>query len=108
PRHPYTWALLSALPDQSEDKLDSIPGRPPSLEHLPAGDPFAARNPYALEVDFRVEPPLIPISKTHAAASWLLHPKAPKVTLPPRVKKIMLQFKRVFSRQKKSGGSHGS
>lgn len=79
PRHPYTWGLLLAMPDleTKADKLESIPGNPPNLEHEVVGDPFAPRNPYALNIDHRLEPPMFQISETHYAATWLLSEKAP-------------------------------
>ena len=80
PRHPYTWALLQAMPDlNTTGKLSAIPGAPPDMLHPPVGDAFAPRNPYALEIDFEQAPPMFQISPTHAAATWLLHPNAPKV-----------------------------
>lgn len=86
PRHPYTWALLSSMPDlDTDDKLDAIPGTPPNMIYPPKGDAFAARNKYALEIDFEVQPPLFKISDTHYAATWLLHPDAPKVDTPKQI-----------------------
>ena len=84
PRHPYTWGLLSAMPDMDTDesRLYSIPGSPPNLLHEPKGDAFAARNRYALVIDEKAEPPLFQVSRTHFAATWLLHPDAPKIDLP--------------------------
>ena len=84
PRHPYTWGLLSAMPDLDTDdeRLYSIPGSPPNLLHEPKGDAFAARNKFALRIDEKAEPPMFKISETHAAATWLLHPDAPQVELP--------------------------
>ena len=83
PAHPYTWALLSAMPDlHTKETLFSIPGAPPNMLHPPAGDAFAARNKYALKIDFEKEPPYFKLSDTHYAATWLLHPDAPKVELP--------------------------
>jgi oligopeptide transport system ATP-binding protein len=85
PRHPYTWGLLSSMPDisdESSERLYTIPGSPPSMVDLPAGDPFAPRNAYALEADFKAEPPMFQISQTHFAASWLLDERAPKVAMP--------------------------
>lgn len=81
PRHPYTWGLLSAMPDlkTDDDRLYSIPGSPPNLLHEPKGDAFAARNKFAMKIDEKVEPPMFKISETHYAATWLLHPDAPKV-----------------------------
>ena len=88
PRHPYTWGLLSAMPDlQTDDsRLYSIPGSPPNLLHEPKGDAFAARNKFAMKIDELAEPPMFKISETHYAATWLLHPDAPKVDLPPELK----------------------
>ena len=88
PRHPYTWGLLSAMPDldTDDDRLYSIPGSPPNLLHEPKGDAFAARNKFAMNIDLKKEPPMFKISETHYAATWLLHPDAPKVDLPPALK----------------------
>lgn len=85
PAHPYTWALLASIPDlETKEKLESIPGTPPNMLFPPKGDSFAPRNKYALAIDFEEEPPLFEISSTHYAATWLLHPNAPKVE-PPRI-----------------------
>lgn len=88
PRHPYTWGLLSAMPDleTDDDRLYSIPGSPPNLLHEPTGDAFAPRNQFALKIDEKATPPMFKISETHYAATWLLHPDAPKVELPPELK----------------------
>ena len=83
PRHPYTWALLASMPDlDTTQKLTSIPGAPPNMIAPPVGDAFAPRNPYALEIDFLEAPPMFRLSHTHQAATWLLHPYAPKMTMP--------------------------
>ena len=83
PKHPYTWALLSSIPDvDSKERLDAIPGTPPNMIYPPAGDAFAIRNKYALRIDFEKEPPFFKVSDTHYAATWLLHPDAPKVEMP--------------------------
>ena len=83
PKHPYTWALLSSIPDiDSKEKLDAIPGTPPDMRFPPKGDAFALRSKYALEIDFKHEPPFFKVSDTHYAATWLLHPDAPKVEMP--------------------------
>ena len=85
PRHPYTWALLSSMPDlDTKEKLEAIPGTPPNMIYPPVGDAFAARNKYALEIDYEQAPPMFKVSDSHYAATWLLHPKAPKVE-PPRI-----------------------
>ena len=85
PAHPYTWALLSSMPDlDTDEKLEAIPGTPPNMIYPPKGDAFAARNKYALTIDFEMQPPMFKISDTHYAATWLLHPDAPKVD-PPRI-----------------------
>ncbi|WP_051630152.1 ABC transporter ATP-binding protein [Mycoplasma simbae] len=96
PRHPYTWALISAIPENSQHRLYSIKGTPPDMANLPLGDPFAPRNDYALEIDFYKEPPLLPVSPTHAAATWLLHPDAPKIELPNELKVRIDSFRKVF------------
>ena len=87
PCHPYTWGLLSAMPDleTDDDRLYSIPGSPPNLLHEPVGDAFAARNRFALAIDKKAEPPLFQVSPTHFAATWLLHPDAPDVQMPPEL-----------------------
>ena len=83
PQHPYTWALLASIPDvDSKERLDAIPGTPPNMIHPPKGDAFSLRNKYALAIDFEKEPPFFKISDTHYAATWLLHPSAPKVEIP--------------------------
>ncbi len=83
PAHPYTWALLSSMPDlDTNEKLESIPGTPPNMIYPPKGDAFAERNKYAMEIDFEQQPPMFRISDTHYAATWLLHPDAPKVEMP--------------------------
>jgi len=87
PRHPYTWALLSSIPDiDSKEKLEAIPGTPPNMIYPPKGDAFALRSKYAMAIDFKKEPPLFKVSDTHYAATWLLDPRAPKVEMPKIVK----------------------
>ena len=87
PRHPYTWALLSSIPDvDSKEKLEAIPGTPPNMIYPPVGDAFALRSKYAMAIDFKKEPPMFKISDTHYAATWLLDPRAPKVEMPKIVK----------------------
>ncbi len=98
PRHPYTWALLSSMPDlDTSEKLDAIPGTPPNMIYPPAGDAFAERNKYALKIDFEEQPPKFRISDTHWAATWLLHPDAPKVDVP---KAITDRIERMRARDK--------
>ena len=93
PKHPYTWGLLSAMPDldTDDDRLYSIPGSPPNLLHEPVGDAFAPRNRFALKIDEKLEPPLFRVSDTHYAATWLLHPDAPKIEMP---KELQLRLAR--------------
>ena len=80
PAHPYTWALLSSMPDlQTKERLLAIPGTPPNMIYPPKGDAFAARNQYAMKIDFEKEPPFFKLSETHLAATWLLHPMASQV-----------------------------
>lgn len=85
PRHPYTWGLLLAMPDlnTTDERLYAIPGTPPNLLKKIVGDAFAPRNQYALNIDYEEEPPVYDISETHQVASWLEHPDAPKVEMPP-------------------------
>lgn len=83
PAHPYTWALLSSVPDlDTSDRLESIPGTPPNMIYPPKGDAFAERNKYAMKIDFEQQPPMFRITDTHYAATWLLHPNAPKLEPP--------------------------
>lgn len=84
PRHPYTWALLQSLPffaDENEE-LSTIPGMPPTLIHPPKGDAFAARNKYALAIDYKEMPKMFRITDTHYAATWLLDERAPEIKPP--------------------------
>jgi len=95
PRHPYTWALLSSMPDlETKEKLDAISGTPPNLIYPPVGDAFAERNKYALEIDFEQEPPFFQVSDTHYAATWLLHPHAPKVKPPTVIRERIKRMKK--------------
>ncbi len=101
PQHPYTWALLSSMPDlDTNEKLDAIPGTPPNMIYPPVGDAFAERNKYAMEIDFEMQPPMYQVSPTHYAATWLLHPNAPKVEMP----KIITER---INRMKERGGNNG-
>ena len=94
PRHPYTWALLSSMPDlDTNEKLEAIPGTPPNMIYPPKGDAFAARNKYALKIDFEEQPPMFKISETHSAATWLLHPDAPKVEIPKIITERIARMK---------------
>ena len=100
PRHPYTWALLSSMPDlDTKEKLDAIPGTPPNMIYPPVGDAFADRNKYAMQIDFEMQPPMFEISETHRAATWLLHPDAPKVDIPKTI------TDRIERMKAKSGGA---
>ena len=86
PAHPYTWALLSSMPDlDTKDVLEAIPGTPPNMIYPPKGDAFAERNKYAMQIDFEEQPPMFKISDTHFAATWLLHPNAPDIPPPKAV-----------------------
>ena len=83
PAHPYTRALLASMPDlETSEKLMSIPGVPPNMIYPPKGDAFAARNQYAMKIDFEKEPPFFKLSETHYAATWALHPNAPELPMP--------------------------
>jgi len=90
PKHPYTWALLSSLPQLAErgSELFSIKGTPPSLYNKIVGDAFAPRNPYALAIDLVKEPPVFKVSETHYAKTWLLDPRAPKIDLPANIQNL--------------------
>lgn len=95
PRHPYTWALLSSLPQLSMkgEALFTIQGTPPNLFQEIKGDAFAPRNPYAMEIDHVKAPPFFEISPTHKAKTWLLDPRAPKVDIPESVRAIRREVK---------------
>ncbi len=97
PAHPYTWGLLSAMPDldTDDDRLYTIPGSPPNLLYEPEGDAFAPRNSYALKIDRLKEPPMFEISKTHSAATWLLDPRAPKFEIPVEIRNRIERMKSV-------------
>ena len=97
PRHPYTWALLASMPDlETKEKLSAIPGTPPDMILPPKGDAFAARNQYAMQIDLEEQPPMFEVSPTHQAATWLLHPNAPKVD-PPAI--VTERIKRMRARE---------
>ena len=111
PRHPYTWGLLSSMPDLTGDKkerLYTIPGNPPNLANEVKGDAFAVRNPYALNIDFEEEPPMFEINEHHQAATWLLHPDAPKVEMPQTLKKRIEQLRREEKRYAETEGAYGT
>ena len=99
PRHPYTWALLSSLPQlaQRNTKLYSIFGTPPSLYNKIIGDPFAPRNPYCLKIDTLKEAPMFKVSDTHYAKTWLLDPRAPKLEKPEIIRDIHGTLLRSFN-----------
>ncbi|MBR2402229.1 MAG: ATP-binding cassette domain-containing protein [Lachnospiraceae bacterium] len=99
PRHPYTWALLSSLPQlaQRNTKLYSITGTPPSLYNNIVGDAFAPRNPYCLKIDTLLEPPMFKVSETHYAKTWLLDPKAPKIEKPEGIQDIHEKLVKAFN-----------
>ena len=88
PRHPYTWALLSSLPQlgTKDEPLYSIQGTPPNLFHEVKGDAFAPRNPKALKIDFVERPPFFEVTPTHYARTWLMDSRAPKVEPPEHVR----------------------
>ncbi|MDD2258294.1 MAG: ABC transporter ATP-binding protein [Bacilli bacterium] len=99
PRHPYTWALLSSLPQlgQKGENLYSIAGTPPSLFDKVVGDAFAPRNLHAMKIDFVKEPPMFKISDTHFAKTWLLDPRAPKTERPEIVGQISERVAKIYS-----------
>ncbi|WP_412989788.1 ABC transporter ATP-binding protein [Pediococcus siamensis] len=94
PRHPYTWSLLSSLPQLAtkDAGLYSIPGTPPSLYKDIEGDAFAPRNSVAMKIDFKKEPPMFRVSDTHWAKTWLLDPRAPKVEKPALIQNLHEHF----------------
>jgi len=96
PKHPYTWALLSSLPQLGikGEALYSIKGTPPNLFKEVKGDAFAPRNPHALKIDFVERPPYFEVTPTHKARTWLLDPRAPKVEPPPLIKKMQEMYEK--------------
>lgn len=94
-KHPYTWALLSSLPQLGikGEPLYSIKGTPPNLFKEIQGDAFAPRNPQALNIDFLIRPPYFEVSPTHYAKTWLLDPRSPKVEPPETIKRMMEKWK---------------
>ena len=106
PAHPYTWALLSSLPQlgvKGED-LYAITGTPPSLYDKVVGDAFAPRNPYAMKIDFEEEPPMFKITDTHFAKTWLLDPRAPKAEPPKAIRNL---HERLLEITDERGDYHG-
>lgn len=93
PKHPYTWALLSSLPQLGVkgEELFSIRGTPPNLFLPVKGDAFAPRNPMALKIDFLKRPPYFEVTDTHKVRSWLLDERAPKIEPPEHIKKLRMQ-----------------
>ena len=88
--HPYTWALLQALPQLGTkgEALPTIDGTPPNLFNEIKGDAFAPRNKHALAIDFVAEPPFFQVSETHAAKTWYLDPRAPKMERPHSIQNL--------------------
>ena len=99
PRHPYTWALLSSLPQlaQRNTELYSITGTPPSLYNKIVGDPFAPRNPYCMKIDTLKEPPMFQVTETHFAKTWLLDPRSPQVEKPEAIQGIHEKLMKAFN-----------
>lgn len=99
PKHPYTWALLSSLPQLAErnTQLYSIMGTPPSLYNTIVGDAFAPRNPYCLRIDTLEEPPMFKVSDTHFAKTWLLDPRSEEVKKPDIINNIHEKLIKAFN-----------
>lgn len=99
PRHPYTWALLSSMPQLAEKntKLYSITGTPPSLYNKVVGDAFAPRNPYCMKIDTLKEPPMFKVTDTHYAKTWLLDPRSPKIEKPEAIQNIHEKLLKAFN-----------
>lgn len=99
PRHPYTWALLSSLPQlaRQDGQLSSISGTPPSLYGAITADAFAPRNPYAMKIDTLKEPPMFQVTPTHFAKTWLLDPRAPKVEKPAVIRDLHRRMQEAYS-----------
>ena len=106
PKHPYTWGLLGSMPDLASDtqeELLTIPGAPPNLIDPPKGDAFAARNPYAMVIDYEEEPPMYKVNDNHYAKTWLLHPDAPKVEMPSIISR---RIERYLEQDVQGGSDH--
>ena len=101
PKHPYTWALLSSLPQLTEKgtELFSIPGTPPSLYNKIIGDAFAPRNNYAMAIDLQEEPPMFQVSETHYAKTWLLDPRAPKTEAPKNIQNLHEKMVQIYGEE---------
>ncbi len=99
PRHPYTWAMLSSLPQlaQRNTELYSIAGTPPSLYNTIVGDPFAPRNPFCLKIDTLKDAPMFQVSETHFAKTWLLDPRAPKIEKPEAIQNLHEKLVQAFN-----------
>ena len=99
PKHPYTWALLSSLPQLTEKNTDlfSIPGTPPSLYNKIVGDAFAPRNQYAMAIDLKEEPPMFKVSDTHYAKTWLLDPRAPRTEAPRNIQNLHEKMAKIYA-----------
>ncbi len=99
PRHPYTWAMLSSLPQlaQRNTELYSITGTPPSLYNSIVGDPFAPRNPYCLKIDTLQDAPMFQVNETHFAKTWLLDPRAPKIEKPEAIQNLHEKLLKAFN-----------
>ncbi|MCD8914359.1 ABC transporter ATP-binding protein [Staphylococcus sp. IVB6181] len=107
PQHPYTWGLLSSMPDLetgNDIELTAIPGTPPDLLHPPKGDAFAPRSQYALDIDFKEEPPWFKVSPTHFVKSWLLDERAPKVEPPLLVQQRQRKLANKFDKPQRQKG----
>ena len=98
PKHPYTWALLSSLPQLSERGSDLffIPGTPPSLYNKLVGDAFAPRSQYAMAIDLKEEAPMFQVSPTHFAKTWLLDPRAPKTEPPANIQNLHEKIEKTY------------
>ncbi len=109
PRHPYTWALLSSLPQlaQKSTALYSIAGTPPSLYNKIVGDAFAPRNPYCMKIDTLLEPPMFQVSETHYAKTWLLAEDAPKVEKPEMIRDTHEKLKAEYNIEEEGGKEVG-
>lgn len=106
PQHPYTWALLSSLPQlgTKNEPLTYIKGNPPSFVNEIIGDAFAIRNDYAMRIDHVQDPPMFKISDTHYAKTWLLDPRAPKVEKPKIIQNLRERMKQAAVELKREVG----
>ncbi|MEZ3433625.1 MAG: ABC transporter ATP-binding protein [Lachnospiraceae bacterium] len=92
PQHPYTSALLKAVPNmenENKSELQIIPGTPPDLIMPPKGCGFASRCRYCMGICKEQSPDFTHVSESHKAACWLHHPMAKKVLGTEDIRRVL-------------------